>query len=175
MKKIIIFLTLLSNILASQVYNKTVGLYSTRYNKKEIKGKSYQSKVTLNSNSGLLVVEDNLIAIHLEDLKTDTLFKNNSVIFFKFQTTIQKNLSVILKENKNANLMQVEGTLTINNIIKDCVAYWMPVQLNSSSSDILIDFEIKFNPEDFNLSALNFPFTNTIEFEIEDGLILKIE
>ncbi len=175
MKKSIILFLFLSNLIHAQTFKKVVGIYSTELNQKELKGKSRQTKVLLNTTTGLLTVEDNLSAIHLDDLKSDTLNKNENPIQLKFDGNIQKPLPVILKENQNANLIRIEGTLNINGISKECIAYWAPLQFNAASNDILIDFEIKFFCEDFNLNELKFPFTKLVEFEIEDGLINKIE
>lgn len=176
MKKIIFLFFLLNNtFLFSQTFNKTVGIYSTELDQKELRGKSHQAKAVLNTNTGLLTVTDNLSAIKLDDLKFDTLNKNENPIFFKFETTIQKNISIILKENQNSNLIRIEGTITINGISRESVALWSPIQLITTSNTILIDFEIKFLCEDFNLADLKFPFTNLVEFEIEDGILNKVE
>ena len=176
MKKILFLVAIINtSLLYSQTYNKTVGIYSTELHQKELRGKSYQTKAILNTNTGLLTITDNLSAIHLDDLKADTLNKNQNPIFFKFETTIQKSITIILKENKNATLIPIEGTITINGISKETTALWAPIQLNSSFSTILIDFEIKFVCEDFNLGDLKFPFTELVEFDIEDGLLNKIE
>ncbi len=173
-KPLIIFL-FLNSICLSQTLKRTVGIYSTELNQKGIRGKSRQTKVTLNTNTGVLIVEDNLAAIKSDDLKTDSLNKNVNSINLKFEGNIQKPLSAILKENQNAVLMRIEGIIAINGISKECVALWAPLMLNPSSNDLLIDFEIKFVCEDFNLNDLKFPFTSLVEFEIEDGLINKIE
>ena len=176
MKKILFLFTIINTtLLYSQTYNKTLGIYSTERHQKELRGKSYQTKAILTTNTGLLTITDNLSAIHLEDLKSDTLNINQNPIFFKFETNIQKNISVILKENKNSSLIPVEGTITINGISKEASALWAPIQLNTSLATILIDFEIKFMCEDFNLVDLKFPFTQLVEFEIEDGFLTKIE
>ena len=94
----------------------------------------------MNTNTGLLTVTDNLSAIKLDDLKFDTLNKNENPIFFKFETTIQKNISIILKENQNSNLIRIEGTITINGISRESIALWSPIQLITTSNTILIDF-----------------------------------
>jgi hypothetical protein len=162
--------------LNSQIIRKSIGNYSSELEKKELKGKSIGTKIVFYQNSGLLVVEDNLALIGYDDIKGDTVSLNKDKrIPFKFQTTIQGNLNQIFKDNKYANLIRAEGTVTINNISKECVAYYAPIILASSSSDILMDFEIKFDLSDFNADDLILPLKGLIELDIEDGYVCKID
>lgn len=162
--------------LGAQYIRKSVGSYSSELEKKEIKGKSLYTKISFSSNSGLLVIEDNLAAIKLDDIKLDTskVYKEKQIPL-KFQTTIQGNLNQIFKDNKNANLIRVEGTLTINNISKDCVGYFAPIILNASSNEVLMDFELKFDLKDFDANNLGLQLKGLTELDIEDGYVLKVE
>ncbi len=175
MRKFLFFFILISGVMASQTIKRAVGLYSTEFNQKEIRGKSSQTKVTLNTINGSLTVEDNLAAIKIDDKKLDPMDPNANRINLRFEANIGKDISSVLKDNKNANLIKIEGTLTINGISKESVAFWAPIQFDASTSELLIDFELKFISEDYKLEELNFPFTKLVEFEIEDGMINKIE
>lgn len=169
-------LVLSTLIMFGQNVKKTIGNYSSELQSKEVKGKSRLTKVFYYPNSGLLKIEDNLSAISNNDFDSDTTNSiNNTIIPLKFQTTIQGNLSQIFKENKYANLIRIEGTLTINGISKECVAYYAPVILNAGSGDVLIDFDLKFDLNDFNIPESALQFKGLTEFEIEDGYIIKID
>lgn len=136
MNKVLIFLSafivLLFNSNNAQILSRTIGNYSSELSAKEIKGKSRLTKITYTPASGLICIEDNLGGIQYNDFKSDTLKNQVKVIPFKFQSNIQGSLSQIFKENKYSNLIRIEGTLTINNISKECIAYYAPIIINAS-------------------------------------------
>jgi hypothetical protein len=175
MIKLLFFFILSANLVVSQTIKKALGLYSTEYNQKEIRGKSNECKVSFNTLTGQLTVEDNLAAIKLDDNRMNPMDPNANGLNLLFNANVGKDISSILKDNKNANLLKIEGTLIINGVSRETVAFWAPIQFDPTSSELLIDFEIKFMSEDYNLADVNFPFTKLVEFEIEDGLMNKIE
>jgi len=175
MKNIFVFFILLSGTIASQTIKKAIGLYSTEYNQKEIRGKSNQCKVSFNTLTGMLIVEDNLAAIKIDDNRMNAMDPNTNGLSLQFTANVGKDISSILKDNKNANFLKIEGTLAINGVSRETVAFWAPIQLDATTGELLIDFELKFVSEDYNLNEVNFPFTKLVEFEIEDGLVNKIE
>lgn len=177
-RRSVIAIFLFVNMIAgySQIIKKTVGNYSSELQTKEVKGKSTLTRITYYPNSGMLIIEDNLAAIRYNDFNTDTIKAlKDKIIPIKFQTNIQGNLYQIFKENKDANLIKVEGRITINGISKESVAYYAPIIINAASNEVLMDFNMKFNINDFNLNEPNLLFKDLVELEIEDGFVLKME
>lgn len=160
----------------AQTIKKTIGNYSSELQTSEVKAKSYATRIYFTPGTGLLVIEDRLTGLHYNELKQDTLNDTkDEPLTLKFQTTLPSNLAQIFKENKYANLIRCEGTVTVNGINKECVAFYAPVILNPSSGEVFLDFTMKFDLNEFNVNNKKILLNGLTEFEIEDGFVIKAE
>ncbi len=167
---------LMAMICRGQLGPKTIGNYYSTHMGKEVKGKSVVTKIYFHSNGSLLTIEDNLTEIGYPDPNPDTISAlKDKVLKFTFRGITEGNLKQIAENNRSKDLIRIEGTLSINNITKNYVAYYAPIIIDPASDNILLNFDIKFTLADFNLLAENFLFNDLVELKIENGFVSRSE
>jgi len=172
-------LTLLSLILCvamkSQSLENIKAHYLSGLKGREIDAVSTTASIQLNLNDGDLVFRDMLGNMSSGSLAFDTVIDNYAAVGVFYEGTVQENINDLLAADVDAKPLTISGTLVINGVSRAMTATCVPIRLNKSSNELYMNFNLVFNPADFNLRGPAFPMTGNVQLSVIEGFVSKIE
>lgn len=169
------WLLVVSFFLRSQSLENIKAHYMCSVKGHEMDAESLAASIQLNLNDGDIIFRDNIGAMIALKTAADTLPDNLKNVRMLYEGSIQENINDFLEGDIKPDLMHVSGTLLINGVSRPALATCIPLRYNRASNELYMNFNMSFNPADFNLKPPAFPFPGLLEVVVKDGFVSKIE
>ena len=132
--------------------------------------------LNLNYNTNDIMFTANLAILKTGNKKVDSLLVEQKVIQFTFEANLGQGLLGLINEVNDNTYHKILGTLMVNNISYQTIAYVRIENVLKDSRKInktLIDIKLQFEPNKVNIPHLSGYFNNTMLFKINDGIIYQ--